>query len=263
MMMGDKKNIIEDGILEQYILGELHPSDEKYIEQVLASDKELKAHFDILEADFEKLGFENAITPPKSVKDNLIKDIRQSKSSLQNEKAFPSSNSFKFYFGIAASFAGLLLVSSIWLYSQLNKLESDFQTVQTDKKELNSKLDQLSKTYKESSEFYAVLSHPETKQYVLEGNDLMPDGKLVSYVNHNIKSVVINTEGLPELDADHDYQMWADVDGEMINMGIIDKTQPLLAMNYINHSESLNITVEPSGGSEHPTVERLVTNIYL
>ena len=91
----------------------------------------------------------------------------------------------------------------------------------------------------------------------------MPEGKMLSYVNHTTKSVVVNTQRLPKLNNDEDYQMWADVEGEMINMGVISKSSQLLAMNYIDHAESLNITIEPSGGSEHPTVSRLVTNVYL
>ncbi len=74
---------------------------------------------------------------------------------------------------------------------------------------------------------------------------------------------VINTKKLPQLDADHDYQMWADVDGEMIDMGVIPKNKELIAMTYINNAESLNITIEPAGGNDHPTVERLISNVYL
>ena len=82
-------------------------------------------------------------------------------------------------------------------------------------------------------------------------------------MNHITKSVVINTERLPNLDEDHDYQMWADVEGEMINMGVISKSNKLTDMTYIDHAESLNITIEPAGGSDHPTVERLISNVYL
>ncbi len=82
-------------------------------------------------------------------------------------------------------------------------------------------------------------------------------------MNHNDKSVFINTKQLPEIDKDHDYQMWADVDGEMIDMGVINKGQSLMAMNYIENAESLNITIEPAGGNDHPTVERLISNVYL
>jgi anti-sigma-K factor RskA len=57
--------------------------------------------------------------------------------------------------------------------------------------------------------------------------------------------------------------MWADVEGEMINMGVINNTENLLAMTYIEDAESLNITIEPAGGSDHPTVSRLISNVYL
>ena len=108
-----------------------------------------------------------------------------------------------------------------------------------------------------------AIVNPDTEQYILKGNASIPEAKIVSYVNHKMKSVVINTEGLPELDADHDYQMWADVEGEMINMGVISKNKNLMAMTNIDHAESLNITIEPAGGNDHPTVARLVTNVYL
>ena len=109
----------------------------------------------------------------------------------------------------------------------------------------------------------AFLADPETEQHELTGNSKMPDMRLVSYVNHINKSVMVNTAQLSELSEDQDYQMWADVDGEMIDMGVIDLEQPLLAMSYIDDAESFNITIEPKGGSEHPTVSRLIANSIL
>ena len=49
----------------------------------------------------------------------------------------------------------------------------------------------------------------------------------------------------------------------MISMGVLDRTKNLLTMNYIDNAESLNITIEPLGGNDHPTVSRLVSNVYL
>jgi hypothetical protein len=49
----------------------------------------------------------------------------------------------------------------------------------------------------------------------------------------------------------------------MIDMGVILKNEPMLAMKYIPNATSLNITIEPLGGNDHPTVERLVSNVYL
>ena len=258
----DKKMILENGLLEQYLLGELNATESEQIEQILASDNDLKTYFDQLEQDFETLGLENAISPPSAVKSELLQKIAASKDATKVVE-LPSKNNFKFYLGIAASFAGLLLIGSLWMYSQLNTVKEQLQTVETNNSELNSTIENLNQELENNKSLYAAIVHPDTEQYILKGNTLMPEGKVVSYVNHDMKSVVINTERLPDLDEEHDYQMWADVEGEMINMGVISKNTNLMAMNYIDHAESLNITIEPAGGNDHPTVEKLVTNVYL
>ena len=260
--MMDKKMILENGLLEQYLLGELNAKDCEQIEQLLASDPELKSHFDQLEEDFETLGLENAIAPPSEVKAQLLKSIKSSSNEPKIVELQTKSNT-KFYLGIAASIAAFLLVGSFWMYNQLNTVKEQLQTVETNNSELNSTIESLNQELETNKTLYAAIVHPDTEQYILKGNTLMPGGKVVSYVNHNTKSVVINTERLPDLDDEHDYQMWADVEGEMINMGVISKDSKLMAMNYIDDAESLNITIEPVGGNDHPTVERLVTNVYL
>jgi anti-sigma-K factor RskA len=257
--MMDKKTILDNGLLEQYLLGELNAQECEQIEQVLASDTELKAQFDTIEKDFETLGLENAIEPPKGIKYQLIQDIREAKDAKNNK----SNTNLKYYLGIAASIAALLILGNFWMYNELNEVKDQLQTVETEKTELNDKLNNLNNQIDNDIALFSTIAHPDTEQYVLKGNTLMPDGKVVSYVNHSTKSVVINTERLPKLDAEHDYQMWADVEGEMINMGVITKDQNLMAMNYIDHAESLNITIEPAGGNDHPTVSQLVTNVYL
>lgn len=257
--MMNKKTILDNGLLEQYLLGELNAQECEQIEQVLASDTKLKAQFDAIEKDFETLGLENAIEPPKGIKYQLIQDIREAIDAKNNK----SNSNLKYYLGIAASIAALLMLGNFWIYNELSDVKQQLQTVETEKTELNDKLNNLNKQIDEEIALFSTIAHPDTEQYVLKGNTLMPDGKVVSYVNHSTKSVVINTERLPKLDDAHDYQMWADVEGEMINMGVIAKDQNLMAMSYIDHAESLNITIEPVGGNDHPTVSQLVTNVYL
>ena len=262
-MMMDKKSLLENGLLEQYLLGELNANECDQIEKLLASDSELKAHFDALEQDFETIGLENAITPPAIVKSELLQNIKGTQTHTPKVVTLDKKNNTKFYLGIAASVAALLMIGSFWMYSQLNDVKQQLQTVETNNTELNTTIDQLQKELEQNSAYYAAIADPDTEQYILKGNASLPEAKVVSYVNHNTKSVIINAERLPELDADHDYQLWADVEGEMINMGVISKNKNLMAMTYIDHAESLNITIEPAGGNDHPTVARLVTNVYL
>ncbi|WP_400077278.1 anti-sigma factor domain-containing protein [Winogradskyella sp. R77965] len=261
--MMDKKTLLEDGLLEQYLLGELNANECDQIEQILASDAELKAHFDTLEQDFETIGLENAIMPPAAVKSELLEHIKTSKTNAPKVVTLNKKSNTKFYLGIAASVAALLMVGSFWMYSQLNDVKEQLHIVEMNNTELNSTIEVLNVKLKENNASFNAIVNPDTEQYILKGNASLPEAKVVSYVNHQSKSVIINTERLPKLDAEHDYQMWADVEGVMIDMGVISKDKTIMTMAYIDDAESLNITIEPAGGNDHPTVERLVTNVYL
>lgn len=261
--MMDKKSLLENGLLEQYMLGELNATQSEQIEQLLMSDADLKDYFNTLEIDFENLGLENSVIPPPGVKSRLLAQITSTSSQTPKVVTLNKRSSTRFYLGIVASVAALLMVGGFWMYSQLNEVKEQLQIVELDNSELNSTIEVLNVKLKENNTSFSTIVNPDTEQYILKGNALLPEAKVVSYVNHNTKSVVINTERLPALDADHDYQMWADVEGEMIDMGVISKDKTLMAMAYIEHVESLNITIEPAGGNDHPTVSRLVTNVYL
>jgi hypothetical protein len=57
--------------------------------------------------------------------------------------------------------------------------------------------------------------------------------------------------------------MWAEVNGEMVNLGIIKKIEDkdrLLALPYGENAISY-ITIERQGGNTSPTVQNIVANI--
>ena len=56
--------------------------------------------------------------------------------------------------------------------------------------------------------------------------------------------------------------MWAEVNGEMVNLGIIKDVgqEKLMALPYAENAVGY-ITIEPQGGNETPTVENIVANI--
>ncbi len=57
--------------------------------------------------------------------------------------------------------------------------------------------------------------------------------------------------------------MWAEVNGELVNLGIIkqfDDRDKLLALPYAENAIGY-ITIEPEGGNTSPTVKNIVANI--
>ncbi len=262
--MMDRNAIKDNGILEQYLLGEL--SDEQIIEveNLLKEDQELREYFQTIEDDLEKLAQENAITPPTNIKKAILNSVKI--TSATHDKKLTRSSTRRtnpLYLSIAASLALFFMLSSGWLYRQLQESKTAIDIVQNEASDLRNRIDTLEKGLNETNTWYQAINNPNTIQLVLKGNQISPKSNAITYINHKTKSVIVNPQGLAKLDQDHTYQMWADVDGEMIDMGIIADTKKMIAMKYISNAASINITIEPAGGNDHPTVERLISNVLL
>ncbi|MFT6931246.1 MAG: anti-sigma-K factor RskA, partial [Sediminicola sp.] len=89
------------------------------------------------------------------------------------------------------------------------------------------------------------------------------DLKAIAYINPVKKLSFINVRNLPLLPEDKCFQMWAEVNGEMVNLGVIkeitDKDK-MLALPYADNAIGY-ITIEQKGGNMAPTVENIVANI--
>ncbi|WP_046756729.1 anti-sigma factor [Kordia jejudonensis] len=268
--MKDRNAIIESGMLEQYFLGILPEKDTAMLEKMLANDEEFVTQFATVEQDFETIAFENAVQPPSLVKENLLKAIQQTTQQDSKVKTLPkeitqqsSRGTTQTFLWIAAGLAAIFMISSLWMFTQWNTTQNDLQITQQELQTIKDQIDSLQGNLKEAELLAAVVKDPNTLQYALKGNDKIPNGFATAYINHEDKSAIVNVEKLPELSSDKTYQMWADVEGEMINMGIIDKSKDVVVLQYIDEATSLNITIEPAGGSDHATVSQLVTNVYL
>ena len=259
----DRKKIIEEGFLDRYIMGTLSASEERILLDALSKDQTLKEELVALEADFEKIGQENAIEPPSHVKSKLRSSLESALADTTSNAPGSSSALQSGRLLVAASLAALFAVGSLWLYLQWQGSLDDFNTLQQQTNRLQERLDGIEGQYESTIERYATINDPEAIPLYLAGNQKSPGTKVVAYVNHKNKTVIVNGLGLAPLEREKTYQMWADVEGEMINMGLIPEGEEYIPLRYIEKAESLNITIEPAGGSEHPTVENLITNIYL
>ncbi|MDT0608295.1 anti-sigma factor [Croceitalea rosinachiae] len=249
----DRKKILEEGLLEKYLLDELSAEERQQVGMAIDNDKGLKKQFELLEEDFEKMALENAIDPPTRVKMRLIEQLQGS-----NVKTMP-----KTWLYAAASLALLFLLSSFWMFNRWKSAELNFESLQNQTTVLQERLNALEENYLLTNQRLKTINGPQTIPLILHGNELVPNSRAVAYVNHENKMVVVNAQGLPELPENNTYQMWSDVDGEMINMGLLPTDQELITLKYIDKAESLNITIEPAGGNDHPTVEKLIAYVTL
>ncbi|MGV6832015.1 MAG: anti-sigma factor [bacterium] len=254
--MLDKNTIISSQLLEQYALGTLSIDLIDQVEEALLADADLRSQLQEIEISLENIALENTIDPPAFIKENILSQIPD-----KSLKSGPKNNNSLLW--IAASVAALLGFLYFNQYSQNNELKDTIKSVEIQNETIQNELKNTNELVSELESLTAFLNNPSTDRVVLNGNTKSPNSSLVSYYNNTEKKVLVTTNKLEPLSDEHDYQMWADVDGEMINMGIIDTNKALLAMQYIPEAESFNITIEPKGGSDHPTVSELIANTYL
>ena len=110
---------------------------------------------------------------------------------------------------------------------------------------------------------FIVLNNPDTKKYAVNGKREGKELKAIAYINPVKKLSYINVSNVPNLPENKCFQMWAEVNGELVNLGVIkqfDEKDKLLALPYADKAVSY-ITVEPKGGNTSPSVENIVANI--
>ena len=251
--MTDKKYIIKEGLLEKLLLDELSEKESLAVEAAIHRDEELRERHQQLEEDFERMAFENSIIPPNHVKESL-------KNTLESSKIKRLSTNWVW---AAASIAVLFLLTTFWMYSKWQSTKNELNTLQNQTTALEEDLEVLKGNYEFVNDKFQIINNASTIPLVLKGNNLRPNSRAIAYVNHVDKRVVVNPKGLAELPQDQTYQMWSDVDGEMINMGLLPTDKDLVPLKYIDKAESLNITIEPAGGNDHPTVEQLISYVTL
>lgn len=260
----DRQKIIDDNLLTLYITGTLDVEQCAAVERVLAQDKELRENLQQLEADFEQLAMENAIVPPEGVLTGLKQKLEQEEGSvikLSGERM--THTQLRSRLLVAASLAAIFALGAFWFYAQWQDASDNLKSLQQQTADLQERINSLEGNLQLTTKRYQTITDPNAIPLVLKGNERLPNSRAIAYLNHRSREVVVNPKGLPPLEADKTYQMWADVEGEMINMGLVPTSEEWVELAYIDDAESLNITIEPAGGNDHPTVENLISYVVL
>lgn len=245
------KQFLDSDLLENYLLGTTTDAETLQVERYIAMHPEVRKTYDELQENLETFAKLHAVKAPDALKEKILTRIRK---ETMGRKYF-------YRFAIAASFAVLVSVGTTYFFWDQN------QSLQQENTIVNNKIDNLEETMREQLEDvrnqFIVLHNPETKKYTVKGNKKAEELKAVAYVNPVKKLSYINVSKLPNLPEDQCYQMWAEVNGKMVNLGIIkeaDSQEKLLALPYSDNAVGY-ITIEPKGGNQSPTVKNIVANI--
>jgi len=253
------KTHIEPALIEQYILGLTTEAENReiglYLAQNPAIAKEVKGN----QIAIEDFAMEFTIDLPKKLKND--KALKRVKSTLQVEPSVPPKIKVNWLTGIAAIFALGFALMSFLLYQQQSNLQNQIASLKNNVNLLQDQNAQLVNQKTQLNQQFSFVKDVNTAHVHLKGARLSPKALIIVYWNESTKNAYLNVVNLPKIPADKSLQLWADVEGRMINMGVLEtKKAELMKVPYIPNVESLNITLEPKGGSEKPNVAQLYAN---
>ncbi|MEM6379617.1 MAG: anti-sigma factor [Bacteroidota bacterium] len=254
----NKEQFLNTGLLEQYALGLTDNEESQIVEQHLQAFPELKEELQAMQSALEQYAQQYAIQPPSGLKNKILQDLEETPT---NNIETPKSNAFSTSVPWSKwlSYAALIALTAGYLFKshQINLAKQEIRQQQTAIASCNDRNESL----EASQAIYAFISDPNTQPVLLKGTVVSPESEAVVYWNEDKESAYFFASALPKPPSDKQYQIWADVEGEMISVGLLDyQTKDLQQINYIANAESLNITLEPTGGSDHPNVEQLYVN---
>jgi len=253
-------DFLESGLLDKYLIGATTVSETHKVEAYITKYPDIKEEYEILQIQLELAARSNAINPPSHTLDAIVKAIDNPVVvQLHTQRKIP------FWYSIAASITALIFAGSSYMFYNQNKsLLDENNTIAEEifdlRGDIENNNDKLDKVMRELMR----LNNPETQKYILRGNERAKDLKAVAYINPIEKSSLIDVISLPELSEEQSYQMWANLQDKMVNLGILDlNDRKLKSVPYIENALSLSITIERKGGTESASLENAVAQILL
>ncbi|MBQ0768943.1 MAG: anti-sigma factor [Bizionia sp.] len=258
-MNAEINTFLKSDLLDRYLIGQTSPKDTLLVESYINKYPEVAAAYQSLQNNLELVAMVNAEEAPSHILDSILKELDTEPVIVLNKKSRKSWLNY----AVAASIVAFLFAgSSVFLLTKNSELTNENQVIvdelfdiRSDLQKNNARLEALALEFKQ-------LNNPETEKYILKGNRRAKNLKTVAYINPKDKTSMIDVVTLPTLPAEKCYQIWGDIQGKMVSLGILSETdRRLQKLSYSEGTMGLSITIEPKGGSLKSTNETPVAEI--
>ena len=255
------KESIESGILELYVYGLLDETQNLEVAKMAKEHKEIDA--EIVSIEKAIINLSTSFSPFLSV-ENFAKI--KSKLDIKHTKVIdlkPKNNRFN-YIGWAA--AAVFLLGMGYQYNQQIAFENDIVTLEKEKTKLNEVVVSAENKNNQTKEALAVVRDSKNTVISLAGQTVAPTASAKVYWNKETQVVYVDASGLPEPPEGMVYQVWSLKLKPALtptSIGLLSEftaeNNKMFAVSKTGNAEAFGITLEPTGGSKSPTMEKLYT----
>lgn len=255
---------IASGLLEAYVLGEGSAEERARVERMAATDPEIRAELEAIETALEAHAVATAVEPPPAMKAALMRAV-QGKGNGKGKvvpmaagQAGPASRTW-----LAAAAMVALLASgagNFLLYSRLGEVNERLAILENERAVLAQQMQVQQTALEQSRQQLAVVFDPGKHMVPLAGQVLDPKAAARVYMDPATNEIYLDVLSLPAAPAGKQYQLWAQVDGKMVDAGMLGMdagVESLQRMKTIANATAFGVTLEPEGGSAEPTLSAL------
>ncbi|SIT78167.1 Anti-sigma-K factor RskA [Pontibacter indicus] len=261
------EDYIASGILELYAAGGLTEAEREEVERQAAQSPEIRSALDEACAAMEAYAGLYAHTPKSELKTRIMNQLANEEANVRqlpidNLREPGASKQGAYQWMLAASVALMLFsgILSVFFYSKWQQAEERLAGVMASERLLAQQMKQTSLRLQQQQETLAIVRDPDFELVKLKGVQTNLEAALLVYWNPDQAAVYIDPVSLPTLPTGKQYQLWALLDGQPIDAGMIELTEEkikLQQMKHINAAQAFAVTVEPVGGSATPTLETI------
>ncbi|MCB0643727.1 MAG: anti-sigma factor, partial [Phaeodactylibacter sp.] len=255
--MMNKEQFLESGLLEQYALGLTTEKETAIVEEFMEKHPEIRKEVQEMQRALEDYAAQYSTPPPDELKEKILTDIEQTAVQHRLPDQMDRRNQRLF---TSLSLVGFVLMSlwSIYRGQEVRQLESEVVSAKMDYQSLKADCETNKLLLQEHQAQIAFFQSGATQAVRLVGVALATGTGATVYWNPETKKALVNLGSLPEPPPGKVYQLWADVDHVMVSSGVLDfKHTDFQEVQFIADAASLNITLEPQGGSREATVSML------
>jgi anti-sigma-K factor RskA len=261
---------ISSGVIEAFVMGQLNEAETKELLQYADEHEEVRKALDETEGTLFALGQKGSVTPPAKSKNALFEELGvelESKEVDSDEliekeiKKETKSFSIYPYLSAAASIVAVIgIVLSAYYYNQWQQTEARLSNIMAQNQTMAQQYNVVKNQMDQYAENVEILRQPGLETVPMKGLDIAPEAQAFVHWNKRTNEVFLNAKKMPSNQTDKQYQLWAIVDGNPVDMGVFDVAgdmTSLLKMKTTGKASAFAVTLEPRGGSENPTMEQM------
>ena len=264
----DIQSYIASGKLELFLLGELNEREREEVLALASKYPEIQQELDTLEETLFSFDQKTGPVPSSRVKDKIFASLESEFKTAETPKARSSEakvvsiSPWKSFAAAASIVAVLASAAAIFFATRYYEKDQQFTALLQEQSVMADNLNQVKFEYEQKDVLVEKLVAGDFKRVQLKvgGLEIQKDAEVDVFWDKNAQEVFVAVNNLNELSDEYDYQLWAIGSTGPIGIGLVNSGQKLTLqqMNSVSDAGVFAITIEPKGGSQKPTLDKLV-----